>query len=67
MAECELGVSRVHKKANGILAWIKNTRASRTRVVTVTQYWPLVMPHLKSWGQFWALHCKKDTEGLKRA
>lgn len=67
MAECELGVSRVHKKANGILAWIKNTRASRTRVVTVTQYWPLVMPHLKSWGQFWALHCKKDIEGLKRA
>lgn len=25
----------------------------------------LVRSHLKSWGQFWAFHCKGDSEGLE--
>lgn len=35
--------------------------------MALAQYWPLVMPHLKSWAQFWALPCKKDIKGLKCA
>lgn len=54
----------VAKKANDILACLRNSITSSSREVTIPLYLRL---HLKFCIQFWALHHKKDTEGMERA
>ncbi|TRZ24936.1 hypothetical protein HGM15179_002157 [Zosterops borbonicus] len=54
------------QEANGILVWISNSVASRSRAVTIPLCLTLLRPHLKFCVQFWAPQFQKNLQVLER-
>ena len=70
LVDAQLNMSRqrvrVAKRANGILACIKNNVDRRSREVIIPFYSAPVRLHLEYCVRFWAPHYRKDVEALER-